>query len=370
MQTETQNISMQELLQEWQKANLISKAESPAIANAGLRYQNPLPLYLRILIGIGALFSVNFFMGFFYAAHIIDFNSTTAQMIWGLIFIGLAILAGSRAKNRNGAVAHSFFIQTSFCAIWLGKLLFVMGFTHMFRQTIAWDQAVTLALLLLTVATYFLYPVSIDRFLSSLATLLFLFMSLIDPVSYSGILPWILNLFFLLQLVLATFLFLHPRVKKVYIPLAYAIICSLASIIIYFSLVSHLYYGVHTLNFNLFFINILLTISLTASMAWVVGDYKTLIKEPLRAIALGIILLGAIAQPGILLGLCFMTVGYARYEKALLLLGMILVPVFLFFYYYNLDLNFLTKSVTLIGSGMLFLAARAYLSLQKLDQEA
>ena len=82
MQTQTKSISMQQLLQAWQQADLVPATENSAIINACLTHQKILPLYLRILIGIGALFAVNFFLGFFYAAHIIDFNSTTAQINW------------------------------------------------------------------------------------------------------------------------------------------------------------------------------------------------------------------------------------------------------------------------------------------------
>ena len=105
-------------------------------------------------------------------------------------------------------------------------------------------------------------------------------------------------------------------------------------------------------------------------MAHLNGGYKSLYKGLCRTIALAIILLGIITQPGILIALCFITLGYARYEKPLAILGMILLAAFLFFYYYNLDITFLQKATVLIGSGIVLLAARGYMVLKKLNQGA
>ena len=52
---------------------------------------------------------------------------------------------------------------------------------------------------------------------------------------------------------------------------------------------------------------------------------------------------------------------YARHERPLLATGAMLIPVFLFFYYYQLDLSLLQKSAALAGSGALLLAGRFYL---------
>jgi uncharacterized membrane protein len=65
-----------------------------------------------------------------------------------------------------------------------------------------------------------------------------------------------------------------------------------------------------------------------------------------------------------------MIFGYARHDRLLLVAGGLLLPIFLTFYYYNLDLTLMLKSGILIGSGLLLLAGRAYMHYRGLDREA
>ena len=83
--------------------------------------------------------------------------------------------------------------------------------------------------------------------------------------------------------------------------------------------------------------------------------------QPLLLASMGALLLGLIAAPGILLAIMLMVLGYARHERLLLATGVVLIPVFLFLYYYQLDLSLLQKSAALAGSGALLLAGRFYL---------
>src|SRR6202042_1898747 len=55
---------------------------------------------------------------------------------------------------------------------------------------------------------------------------------------------------------------------------------------------------------------------------------------------------------GVLLALLFMLLGFSLQNRATLGFGLILFPVFLTHYYYNLNLDLLAKSGVLIGSGM------------------
>jgi uncharacterized membrane protein len=61
-----------------------------------------------------------------------------------------------------------------------------------------------------------------------------------------------------------------------------------------------------------------------------------------------------------------MIFGYAKQDKLILITGAVLMPVFIFLYYYNLDINFLVKSGILIGSGAILLAGYGYMAVRKL----
>ena len=74
------------------------------------------------------------------------------------------------------------------------------------------------------------------------------------------------------------------------------------------------------------------------------------------------IAMGIMTTPGILVALIIMVIGYERQDHILVGLGISVFPVFIWFYYYNMGLNLMTKSFILMGSGAIMLAARLYMS--------
>lgn len=63
-----------------------------------------------------------------------------------------------------------------------------------------------------------------------------------------------------------------------------------------------------------------------------------------------------------------MMVGYAKHEKIMILMGGLQIPVFLFLYYYNLDISLMQKSGVLVGSGIVLLAGNFYLQCRGWDK--
>ncbi len=99
----------------------------------------------------------------------------------------------------------------------VGKILFVMGFAGMFGSNGDWG--VTLATLIITAATYHVYRMSIDRFLSTLTIFTSLLINIVSERYFSTSTKIVLNLLFFIQAILAAVLFTHCRVKRDYIPL-------------------------------------------------------------------------------------------------------------------------------------------------------
>jgi hypothetical protein len=364
------NITAAELLSAWLNAGFVSQSESAELQSFILSQQQEkeLPLYLRILVGIGAFISSSYFIFFLSAADIINFDSKGEIMFWGLVFIGSALFLARLSGDKDHTVKHSFFLQTSFCAMGIGKILFVTGFGGVFSENDGWG--VTLATSLITLATYPVYRMSIDRFLSTLVIFTSVLINIVHDAHHFGAATEVLlNVFFLSQIILAAFLLTHGKVKRDYIPLAYATAFSLCITVIYFTMESKIGAWDNKQNYSLAFVNILLMLSLVGLIGWAAGNLEKLKTEPLMLATLGAVLLAILSAPGILLSICLMVLGYAKHEKLLLLMGMLLMPMFIFFYYYNLDISLMAKSGILIGSGVVLLAGRGYLAVKKLDRE-
>jgi hypothetical protein len=321
-----------------------------------------LPLYLRALIGVGAFIASLCFIGFLGVAEIINFRNETGLIIWGLIFVAGAI-GLQQVAGADNTVKHSFFIQSSFTSMAVGKTLFVVGVTNALDS--GWG--VSIATLIITGVTYHIYRMSIDRFLSSFALIFSILVNILWDHDVSGARELLFNGFFLLQIAGAAILLTHGKIKNDYIPLSYAFAFSLCASTLF--LASHAKFGywrqelIHPA-----FVNVVLTGGLIALIGWAAGGMEKLKTEALALASAGAVLLGLISVPGIILALGLMILGYAKHEKLLITLGGLLIPVFLFLYYYNLDISLMQKSAILLGSGILLLAGRLYLQYKGWDK--
>jgi len=363
---------MSKYMTQYNAAKLVEELESKGF-NSGdelsvfiikQQQEQELPLYLRAIAGVGAFIASFCFMGFLETTDIIDFRNEEGLVIWGLTFVASAIGLQRMAGNGN-TVRHNFLIQSSFASMAVGKALFVFGIA----QLIDTPWSVSLALFIITACTYFIYRMSIDRFLSSLGVLLSVLLSIKIDAEISGSREFIFNTFFLLQFACTAFLLTYGRIKQDYIPLAYALIFSLCICVLV--LAAQIEFGSFRDKeiINLAFANIVLTVGLVALFSWTAGSIERLKTEPFILASIGALLLGLISAPGILLAIGLMVLGYAKHEQLLIIAGALLMPLFLWLYYYNLDISLLHKSAILIASGIILLAGRFYLSYKGWDEK-
>ena len=355
---------MSKYMTKYSAANLLEKLGSKGFMTEqevsdfviGQQQEKEMPLYLRALVGVGAFIASLCFIGFLSAADIIDYTDEAALIVWGLIFVAGAIGLQRTADHDNRA-KHSFFMQSSFTSMAVGKMLFVFGTGQVFHS----EWGVTLGLLIITAITYPIYRMSIDRFLSSFAVLLSILVNILWDQYISGSREFLLNGFFLLQFTAAAILLTYSKIKRDYIPLSYAFAFSLCASILFLALYGEFGYWWHKELIHPAFIDVVLTGGLVALFAWAAGGIEKLKTEPLLLASVGTVLLGLISAPGILLTIGLMVLGYAKHETLLIIAGALLMPVFLCLYYYNLDISLLEKSGVLIASGIVLLAARLYL---------
>lgn len=330
----------------------------------GLQQENELPLHLKVLVGLGAFIASICFIGFLYEAHIIDIRRETGMAIWGLIFIVSAIGLQKLDANDN-TIKHSIITQSSFTSMVVGKTLFVVSLSEMTNS--GWGA--TLALAIVTAITYHTYRMSLDRILSALAVLVSIQVNILWDQNVAVSREVLLNGFFLFQLVCAAILLTHGKISRDYFPLSYSFFFSLCASVLF--LASHAefgYWGQKEL-IQPTFINIVLTGGLIALFGWIANGIEKLKSEPLLLASVGAVLLGVISAPGILFAIGAMILGYAKHDRPLIITGALLMPVFIFLYYYNLDISLLYKSGILFGSGAVLLAGRFYLRYRGWDKE-
>lgn len=365
MANEGKLLTVEDLVRGLEQEGLLAPAGRQAIeacfSDAG---ENDLPLYLRALVGVGAFVACACFVGFLSVTHLINFDGSGDLIVLGLFCVIAAIAADFLCRHPGSVIAQSFIVQVSFCFMMLGKFLFVMGVAWLFKYQEGWG--ITIGALLITVATYPIYRVSLDRCLSPLFTLASVFFNLISPLHGHGLNPVLINLFIIVQVVLAGFLFMNGRMRRMIVPIAYALAFSICIAIVFvdFGLMS----SAQASHFDTHIINAALVIALITLIARLAGSAKESSKEPLLAASLLVVLIGLVSAAGVILSICFMVLGYGIRERPLLLLGTLLLPVFLVGFYYNLDLNLMAKSGALTGAGVLLLGARSYMGWRKLDR--
>lgn len=304
-------------------------------------------LFIRILIGIGAFLTALFVMGFLNVAHLIDFNNYTSLLIWSMAFIAAGLFIFRLTKDEN-TLRDNVKLQISFCAITAGKILYIIGMTSLLGNNNLWQ--VTLNILVITALIYPFYRVSADRFIWSLLFLISLTGSMLfDPIKLFD--PAIgINLSYFIQVFLIIVLFTQLQFKLAWKPIAYALVFSVIilswmpdsdSIVIYMKLVT--------------------SMALLGLITWAATTPLKMKSTPvLLAYGLAIVL-GITVSPSITLSLCLLILGYAKHDRLITTLGIILMPCALFMYYYNLQVTLLTKSLLLIFTGTCFLLARFYL---------
>jgi len=326
------------------------------------------PVYLRILTLIGALIASGFFFLFLAISGILDEDGF---LILGLVFVAAAYGLLVAAKKSN-PILHVFFITCSFTLLAVGKILFVIGLVEMFDDLFSLSQrgeiwAATLGVGLATILTYKLFPFVLDRFISSYSFLGFFIGAVIAlPDLDSSVMPvvatWIMNFFFLAYMICAGFLLLHEKVKKLYDPVAYALICTLLGLAVMQSGLMSDPKLEPVLGFEIWLPNFIAGFGLLYLLSHAVGGFKKQMDSQAIVIAVGVVLLTLFTNAGILLSIMLTVFGRMNHRRLVSFIGWISLTGFLIYYYYQLDFTLETKSYVLLGSGGLLLGIRLMLN--------
>lgn len=321
-------------------------------------YSPPLPLYVHILISIGAflgfsfLYSILFLLGFF------DTAATLPLFILGALFIFLA-LGLDHLSRRARPLMQSFCMQSALLSMLSGKIIIILAVLTKFSD----PWAMTIMLGLCSLSTYFVFQNIVDRFLFLLAFLLSLTSNLTSHFENN------LPLFILFTLTILSILTLRIFKDRsvLYTPIEAALI-SYACLLTAF------------VSFNLFYAdNITLMVPEIAFNFVLVGMviifilyHARLVKHtsklPVLFSCVGLVILSLISNAGILWGIGLLILGYQDNKRTFISLGVLFLITFLIFYYYNLSLTLDYKSYLLMGNGLFLLLTRAVMHYLKWDR--
>lgn len=358
-----ETLSRQALLTEW------NAAPDSAVAQYAARWQEGerLPRYLQGLGALGAFMAMSMFLSFLGAVGIIDIREPLGMAIWGGIFTVSALYFSSRSEERMETLGDTFVTQTTLMLLALGKILLIGAVAgkesyNWFSESALWQTFGAAALV--TAVTYPFSRFYIDRYVSVMVTLFLLLVCILKERFIEGAtvdLPF--NLFYMLLLAGTAWFFARPHYPIMLRPMRDAFISLLLVLTLFVSFPLGFY---KPLAYSLHPISIALTIALLAITLWMGGGVAKVKASPNLLLACaGIIGLGTLATPGILLALGLMVLGYGRHERPLLVNGAASFAAFLWLFYYNLDMTLLVKSTILAGSGALLLLARYHLYLTR-----
>lgn len=366
------SLTARELLQHLGQRGLLDSSSQPAVEAdivASLEKEE-LPLYLRALAGVGAAIASTLFLGFLGISDLVDFNAKTSLLIWGTLFTGTALFLARHYLDNKGSLGETFMLQSSFCAMSIGKTLLALGLALVFQSSLAGSRinwSFTFATLIVASVSYPIYRLPIDRFLSSLAVLLSFHYSLVSynypPNPLTVHYPLVRDIFLIAQVATVFFILTSSTVKRDFIPIAYACVCSLCIGVLY----SNPFF-LSSIPTNLV-TNFVFGAALIFSIVRAVDNREKLISEPILLACCASAVLMNFSLPGVLLCLFLMVLGYAQHERLLTLIAILFLPAFLFKFYYQLEATLLAKSSILILSGALLLLGASYIHFRKLDRE-
>ncbi len=337
-------------------------------------HRNDLPWYLRAIMAIGAWVASLFFLGF--VITIIGPNKVNTGI--GIVGIILLVVAVAVGRQSWGLFAGQCALAVSLAA----QAMIYIGFLNEHQHPLG---DATIYSIVLAGVLYVAYPAFLSRLLTCFAsfqiTLFWLKGEWMDDLSgqtggmFSAVL---LLLFWGLHLGLIVGCFLRPRHAILLAPLGYATVASLVAwqmenlcqVWWHFS-------GTFSSDLRLQSLCAYLRVGLTASTlllvaVWAAGGLPALKKR--KQLFLGLVLalatLVALYSGAVLLALLLILLGFSLQNRAILGLGLLTLPVFLTFYYYNLRLDLLMKSGVLVGSGVVVLLVRTGLSRGLFAEEA
>jgi hypothetical protein len=335
------------------------------------------PWFARVIAGFGAWVATVFLVGFLAITRIVD--EPISAIIVGGILVPAAVYL-----RRKADVEEEFKRQLAFAGSLAGQVLMTVGI-------VGETRSVALAGLVALVTSAVLIPLVPDqahRFMSGLIGAIAAFAAMADLR-----LAWMLgdpdvlgtlvvrgsDLAALAVVAVATYVWrirIRERSREVaemLEPVGYGVIVGTFAVLLFsslFDIADDAVRGPQSTRVNAWHLGPLTTVGITAALvALELAIFREQRETRLEAIVVavgGTVLLGVLtlSTPGIMAAITVLTLGFDRRNRIVIGLAIAFLVQFASVYYYSLRMTLLEKSIVLVASGLLLLAARAYVELR------
>lgn len=350
-----------------------SQAESYLLCEKNVTHHT---FYLKILMDLTGLAAFGLLMVFLFSGFVnnIDINhfqwsqlaigsmpATYSLMIFGL---GLMLLGWSSyyfTKHYSDLIQSVSFSFALFCML-TGKILFLTGLS-LLAIPLTPILKIVLGLAFIVPLCYVYFPLAINRFLSSLALLFCIMISLMSnsliDFHFAPNIGFLI--YYLLLVLLVTFMFTWKNKPISMNPFAYAGVVMLCLNAVSLSFLYENNANAAIMNFKhipTLYFDLTLGVILIAQCLYYSGGWQKIYELPVLCTVIALGILSLITNNGILLSISLLMMSYGKHERALCILSSLFLFLFLIEYYTQLPATLTYKAVLLIGSGVMLLFIR------------
>jgi uncharacterized membrane protein len=342
------------------------------------------PWFARVIAGFGAWVATGFLVGSLFVSKIVD--EETSAIIVGAILVVAAVFL-----RRTAEAEAEFKRQLALAASLAGQVLVIVGVVGETESA----ALAGLVALVLSIALVPLVPDQAHRFMSGLIGSIAALAAMADLR-----LAWALGDFGPLgtivvrgtDLAALAIVALTAYVWRVGVrgrsnelsemldPVGYGTIVALFAVLLFsslFAIADDLVRGPQSTRVNAWLLGPLTTVGVTAALialelAVFAEQRVKRQSEGVVATVGGTVLLGLVtlSTPGIMAAVTVLALGFDRRNRILVGLAIVFLAKFASVYYYSLRMTLLEKSIVLAASGLLLLAARAYVEVRYRRGEA
>jgi hypothetical protein len=355
MTMENQPLTANALINQLAARHPIDMDRAREVVDARLQ-QYQLPIYMRALLGIGAGLASLFLIGFIFVAFEPD---EAAVFVIGAIFVLSAIGIHIYARRlEQHSAAESFLTQLSFTFIAAGKIMAVIGAVATGFFSLSDEFTVFLCMLLLTLSTYFVYDLYVDRLVSSVSTLAAGLFYLFEVLPGSEDLR--VAIFFSAIAPVAFMMMVHPRVSRTYRPVSVALVAVAIGLGTVLAIEGGSLNAGDGFNREMNLAMLLPAISMMAVLAgtitWASGGHSALAKRPVQVGIVTTVVMGLALMASPMLAIALVVLGHAQHDRLVALAGTLYLPFSLFLYSRRLDLGLMNTGLLLLGQGLVLVA--------------
>lgn len=330
------------------------------------REYSQFPLYLRILIGIGAVIVGCLLLIALAIADVFEYPGFV--LLIGGSILAFAILLYRRSDSFGPeSLGYAILQQLSFVGVFMGKCMLVLGAGELVNYGNE-AYATFVATLVFTLTTYWVYELYLDRLVSVLATLFSGFGVIVEiieealPYAHMEEVMPVLALLGYALVPVGVYVFLNPRIPQKYNPFAVAAIL-MAGFVSVVALASD---GVGTSIWPLIFGsevfhwqdglsptlslsgNVIVTVTCIAVLIWGSGGRESMRNRKIQFGIRIMILVGLMGIAPCMLGVLVVLVGYLTNDRLILIAGILYIPTTLFFATHTLAIGLMSGGVILV----------------------